>query len=132
MLNLKNLFEAGVHFGHLEKFKHPKMSKYIFNKINKMNIINLEKTVVEFEKSLKIINNIISNNGKILFVGTKKYTRSIVKYYAEKCNMPYVNYRWLGGILTNNSTIRNSIKKIYLLENKKKKRQLNTGKKRFI
>ena len=115
-LNLRNLLEAGVHFGHQTRFWNPKMAPYIFGARNKVHIINLEKTLPKFEEALNFLSRIGARNGKVLFVGTKRSASQYIKVYAESTDMPYVNYRWLGGMLTNFKTVKQSIKRLKLLE----------------
>jgi small subunit ribosomal protein S2 len=116
-ISISNLFKAKVHFGHVKKFISPKMHKYIYGIKNKISIINLDMTLINLNKSLEVIEEIVKNNGTILFVGTKKQCSKLLKSYAEKIDMPYINYRWLGGLLTNNKTVRNSIQKLKDMEN---------------
>lgn len=111
-VSMRALFEAGVHFGHLARFREPQMSPYIYGTKNKISIINLEKTLPLFTSAMDFVNEIASKGGKILFVGTKRSASKIVAEYAQKCGMPYVNYRWLGGMLTNYKTIRQSIRRL--------------------
>lgn len=115
-ITMKVMLDAGIHFGHLTKFRHPKMSKYIFGINNKINIINLEKTFFLFAEAMKFIDVIATKGGQILFVGTKKPARKIIEEYAKKCDMPYVNHRWLGGMLTNYKTIKQSIRRLNELD----------------
>lgn len=118
MLNISvsDLFNAKVHFGHLKRFVSPKMFKYIYSVNNKISIINLDLTLKMFNEALVFVDSIIKNNGTILFVGTKRQSSKLIKMYSEKINMPYVNFRWLGGLLTNYKTIKNSIDKMKELE----------------
>lgn len=109
---MRELFEAGVHFGHLARFREPQMSEYIYGTKNKISIINLEKTLPMFQKAMDFIHEIASKGGKVLFVGTKRSASKIIAECAQKCGMPYVNYRWLGGMLTNYKTIRQSIRRL--------------------
>lgn len=118
MSMMKQMLEAGVHFGHKKQFWHPQMAKYIFGIRNGMHIINLEKTVPMFQRALEAIAKMAKYNGKILFVGTKDPAQQVVKEYAQKMGMPYVNYRWLGGMLTNYKSVRHSIKRLKHLESK--------------
>ncbi|CAB3976461.1 30S ribosomal protein S2 [Candidatus Azoamicus ciliaticola] len=113
---ISDLFNSKVHFGHLKRFVSPKMFKYIYCMNNKISIINLDLTLKMLNEALVFVGNVIKNNGVILFVGTKKQARKLIKEYAEKMNMPYVNFRWLGGLLTNYKTIKNSIDKLKELE----------------
>lgn len=115
-VNMREMLEAGVHFGHLTRFRNPSMSPYIFCAQNGVHIINLEKTVPMFREVLKVISKIASKNGKILFVGTKRAAKHLVAEYAQKCGMPYVDHRWLGGTLTNYKTIKQSIRRLRDLE----------------
>ena len=110
-------YKAKIHFGHLKRFVSPKMFKYIHTTNNKMSIFNLDITLIQIKNTLNFIENIILNNGTILFVGTKRQASNLIKIYAKKINMPYVNFRWLGGSLTNYKTIKNSILKYKELEN---------------
>ena len=111
-VSMRIMLEAGIHFGHLTKFKHPDMVEYIFGVNNKINIINLEKTLPLFNEAMCFIKHIANRGGKILFVGTKRQARLVIVECALKCDMPYVNHRWLGGMLTNYKTIRQSIRKL--------------------
>ncbi len=111
-VTMRALFEAGVHFGHLARFREPQMSEYIYTTKNKISIINLEKTLPLFKDAMEFVNEIASKGGKILFVGTKRAASKLVAEAAERCGMPYVNYRWLGGMLTNYKTIRQSIRRL--------------------
>lgn len=115
-LNIIDLFKAKVHFGHLKRFVCPKMSKYIHHVNNKISIIDLNMTSKYFGDALNFIIDIIKNNGTILFVGSKKQASNVVKICANDVNMPYVDYRWLGGTLTNYRTVRQSVKKLKTLE----------------
>ncbi len=111
-LNLKQLLEAGVHFGHQTKRWNPKMSKFIFGEKNGIYIIDLEKTLVSFKKACDFLLSVASDGQEVLFVGTKKQAKDPIRESAEKCSMPYVNERWLGGMLTNFSTVRKSISRL--------------------
>lgn len=113
---MRQMLEAGIHFGHQTRFWNPKMSEYIFGDRNKIHIINLEKTLPMFNDALNAISKIASGNGKILFVGTKRAARNIVMEEAIRAGMPYVNHRWLGGMLTNFNTVRQSIRRLKELE----------------
>jgi small subunit ribosomal protein S2 len=117
--DMRTLFEAGVHFGHLNRFREPSMAPYIYGSNNKINIINLEKTLPLFIKAMEFVKKIAERNGKILFVGTKRAAKGIVAEYASSCSMPYVNHRWLGGMLTNYKTIRQSIRRMNSLQKMK-------------
>ena len=113
---MKEMLQAGVHYGHQKRFWNPKMKEYIFGINHGIHIINLEKTVSLFEDARNFVSKTASKNGKILFVGTKRQAQGIVAEEARRCGMPYVNHRWLGGMLTNYKTIRQSIKRLRDLE----------------
>ncbi|MDP2762942.1 MAG: 30S ribosomal protein S2, partial [Enterobacteriaceae bacterium] len=115
-ISVVDLFKAKVHFGHLKRFVCPKMSKYVYSINNKMSIINLDATLKLLRVSMDFVNSIVSNNGVVLFVGTKRQARKVVEEYSKKIDMPYVNFRWLGGILTNYKTIKKSVKKLKSLQ----------------
>lgn len=115
-VSMKDMLKAGVHFGHQTRYWNPKMKQYIFGARNKIHIINLEHTVPAFNEALAAIQSLASRNKKILFVGTKRSAGKIIKEQAERCGMPYVDHRWLGGMLTNYKTIRGSIKRLRDLE----------------
>lgn len=115
-ISVVDLFKAKVHFGHLKRFVSPKMMKYVYSVDNKISIINLDLTLKMLTKALNFIENIVKNNGVILFVGTKRQASTLVKFYSEKMSMPYVNFRWLGGLLTNYKTIKASVDKLKELE----------------
>lgn len=111
-LTLKDMLEAGVHFGHQKRFWNPKMKEYIFGERQKVHIINLEKTLPMYLDAINYLSKIASKKGKILFVGTKKAAQEAVKEEATRAGMPFVNHRWLGGMLTNYKTVRQSIKRL--------------------
>jgi len=113
---MRDMLQAGVHFGHQTRYWNPKMGQYIFGARNKIHIINLEHTVPAFNDSLSIIKKMASQKKKILFVGTKRAAQKTVKEQAERASMPYVSNRWLGGMLTNYKTIRASIRRYRDLE----------------
>ena len=115
-IGIKELFEAGVHFGHQTRYWNPKMSEYIFGSRNDIHIINLDKTMPALEEALSFVRSMTTKNNKILFVGTKRSASRIVKEEASRCGMPYVDKRWLGGMLTNYKTIRQSIRRLRELE----------------
>lgn len=115
-VSMRDLLKAGVHFGHQTRYWNPKMGKYIFGARNKIHIINLEHTVPALNNSLSIIKNIAANKNKILFVGTKRAAQEVIKSEASRVSMPYVNHRWLGGMLTNYKTIRQSIRRLRDIE----------------
>src|SRR6266567_998942 len=107
---MRQMLEAGVHFGHQTRYWNPKMAPFIFGHRNKIHIINLEKTMVMYQEAMKFVRQLSSNKGRVLFVGTKRQAREIVREEAERCAAPYVDHRWLGGMLTNFKTVRQSIK----------------------
>jgi small subunit ribosomal protein S2 len=113
---MRQMLEAGVHFGHQTRYWNPKMSQFIFGHRNKIHIVNLEKTLPLYNDAMNFIGKLASNGGKIMFVGTKRSARETIREEAERCNMPYVNHRWLGGMLTNFKTIKQSIKRLKDLE----------------
>jgi small subunit ribosomal protein S2 len=113
---MREMLEAGVHFGHQTRFWNPKMAPYIFGHRNKIHIINLEQTVNKFAEATKFVRSIAAKNGTVLFVGTKRAARDIVAAEAARCGMPFVNNRWLGGMLTNFKTVRSSIKRLKDME----------------
>ena len=112
VVSMKQLLEAGVHFGHQTRRWNPKMAEYIFTERNGIYIIDLQKTVKKLEEAYKVIKEVAENGGEVLFVGTKKQAQSSVKEEAMRCGMPFVNARWLGGMLTNFSTIKQRIKRL--------------------
>lgn len=115
-VTMRDMLKAGVHFGHQTRHWNPKMSGYIYGSRNKIHIINLEKTLPLLKDALNFLGGIAAKKGKILFVGTKQAAHEIVKEEAQRCHMPYVDHRWLGGMLTNYKTIRQSIKRLKELE----------------
>ncbi|RDE18513.1 30S ribosomal protein S2 [Motiliproteus coralliicola] len=115
-VSMRDLLKAGAHFGHQTRYWNPKMGKYIFGARNKIHIINLEHTVPALNDALSVIQRLAANKNKILFVGTKRAASKVIKQEAERAGMPYVNHRWLGGMLTNYKTIRASIKRFRDLE----------------
>jgi small subunit ribosomal protein S2 len=115
-VSMRQMLEAGVHFGHQTRYWNPQMSQYIFGSRNKVHIINLEQTLPLFNDAINFVGKLASHRGKILFVGTKRAARDVVREEALRCKMPYVNHRWLGGMLTNYKTIRQSIKRLKDLE----------------
>ena len=121
-ISIKEMINAGVHFGHQSKYWNPKMRPFIYTTFKKLHIINLEKSVTHFNDAKNFIEKITKNNSKILFVGTKRAARDIIAKYAAEAKMPFVNIRWLGGMLTNFDTVKKSIQK---LENLKS--QLDTA-----
>ncbi|VAW75372.1 SSU ribosomal protein S2p (SAe) [hydrothermal vent metagenome] len=115
-VTMRQMLEAGVHFGHQARFWNPKMSPYIFGERSKIHIVNLEKTLPLYQDALNFIGKLVANKGTVLFVGTKRAARDTLRAEAERCKMPYVNHRWLGGMLTNFKTVRQSIKRLKDLE----------------
>ena len=115
-VTMREMLEAGVHFGHQTRFWNPKMAPFIFGHRNKIHIINLEKTLVMYQEAVKFVRQLSSNKGAILFVGTKRQAREIIREEAMRCNTPYVDYRWLGGMLTNFKTVKLSIKRLRDME----------------
>ena len=118
VVSMRDLLKAGAHFGHQTRYWNPKMSQYIFGARNSIHIMNLEHTVPALEQAAEFVSNLASNKNKILFVGTKRSASKVIRTQAERCGMPYVNHRWLGGRLTNYKTLRQSIKKLRDLETK--------------
>ena len=116
IISMKELLESGVHFGHQTRRWNPKMAQYIFMKRNGIHIVDLQKTVEKFDVAYKIVCDVAKSNGTILFVGTKKQAQQAIKEEAERCEMPYVSERWLGGMLTNFRTIITRVKKLKKLE----------------
>lgn len=117
-VDIKQLFEAGAHFGHQTHRWNPKMAKYIFGKKDGIHIINLENTVVAIEQASKFLNSVAGRGKQVLFIGTSRQSREVVKTLAEQAGQPYVTERWLGGMLTNSQTIFAQVKKLKMLEKK--------------
>ena len=115
-VSMRQMLEAGVHFGHQTRYWNPKMAPYIFGHRNNIHIINLEQTLPLFEQALDFVKNVAADNGTVLFVGTKRSAREAVRAEADRCGMPFVSHRWLGGMLTNFKTIKQSIKRLEELE----------------
>jgi small subunit ribosomal protein S2 len=113
---MRQMLEAGVHFGHQTRFWNPKMAPFIFGHRNKIHIINLEKTLVKYQEALQFVKKMAANKGTILFVGTKRQAREIVREEAQRCGAPFVDERWLGGMLTNFKTVKQSIKRLKDME----------------
>ena len=116
MVTMKDLLECGVHFGHQTRRWNPKMKKFIFGERNNIYIFDLQKTLRYFRYTYNIVRDAAKDGKVILFVGTKKQASQAIKEYAQKCGMPYVNHRWLGGMLTNFQTIKQSIRKLEVIE----------------
>ena len=115
-VSMRQMLEAGVHFGHQTRFWNPKMAPFIFGDRNKIHILNLEKTLPLYDDAMHFISKLVSNRGRIMFVGTKRAAQKVVSEEAGRCGMPYVDHRWLGGMLTNFKTVKNSIKRLKELE----------------
>lgn len=115
-VNMQDMLKAGVHFGHQTRYWNPKMASYIYGSRNKIHIIDLGKTLPLFQDAINFVGGIAAKKGKVLFVGTKYAAQDIVRQEAERCKMPFVDRRWLGGMLTNYKTIRQSIKRLKELE----------------
>lgn len=115
-VTMRQMLEAGIHFGHQTRFWNPRMAPYIFGHRNKIHIINLEKTLVKFNEAMDFIKKLAAKKGTILFVGTKRQAREIIAEEAQRCGMPYVDERWLGGMLTNFKTVKQSIKRLKDME----------------
>lgn len=115
-VTMREMLEAGVHFGHQTRFWNPKMAPYIFGHRNKIHIVNLEKTMAMYHEAMNYIRQLAANRGTILMVGTKRQARDIIAAEAQRAGMPYVDQRWLGGMLTNYKTIRTSVKRLKDME----------------
>ena len=115
-VTMREMLEAGVHFGHQTRFWNPKMAPFIFGHRNKIHIVNLEKTLAMYNDAMNYIRQLAANRGTILMVGTKRQARDIIASEAQRAGMPYVDQRWLGGMLTNFKTIRTSIKRLKDME----------------
>ncbi len=113
---MRQMLEAGVHFGHQTRYWNPKMAPYIFGHRNKIHIVNLEKTVVMYNDAVKYVRKVAANKGTVLFVATKRQAREIIKEEALRCGSPFVDHRWLGGMLTNFKTVQQSVKRLHELE----------------
>jgi small subunit ribosomal protein S2 len=115
-VTMRQMLEAGVHFGHQTRYWNPKMAEFIFGQRNKIHIVNLEKTMAMYQEAMKYVRQLASNRGTILFVGTKRQAREIIAEEAQRAGMPFVDHRWLGGMLTNFKTVKASIKRLKDLE----------------
>ena len=115
-VTMREMLEAGVHFGHQTRYWNPRMAPYIFGHRNKIHIVNLEKTMTLYQEALKFVRQLTTNKGSVLFVGTKRQAREIIKEEAQRAGSPYVDYRWLGGMLTNYKTVKQSIKRLKEME----------------
>jgi small subunit ribosomal protein S2 len=111
-VTMREMLEAGVHFGHQTRYWNPKMAQFIFGQRNKIHIVNLERTLEQYNEALKFVRQLAANKGTILFVGTKRQARDIIREEATRCGTPFVDYRWLGGMLTNYKTVKQSIKRL--------------------
>lgn len=112
-VSMRDLFEAGAHFGHRTRYWNPKMAPYIYGARGGIHIINLEKTVPMLDDAINFLGTIAASGGNIMFVGTKRSANETIKLAAENCGMPYVNHRWLGGMMTNYKTVRQSVRKLH-------------------
>ena len=124
-ISIEQMLKAGVHFGHQTRFWNPKMDPFIFGNRNKVHIINLEKTLEHLKPSGEVCKQLAAANNRILFVGTKRAASKVIKSEAERCDMPYVNYRWLGGMLTNYKTVRASIRRLEILKTQEEEGKFN-------
>jgi small subunit ribosomal protein S2 len=115
-VSMRQMLEAGVHFGHQTRFWNPKMSHFIFGERNRIHIINLEKTLPLYNEATGFVRNLVADGGRVLFVGTKRSAQDAIRAEAVRCGMPYVSHRWLGGMLTNFKTIRQSIRRLAEIE----------------
>jgi small subunit ribosomal protein S2 len=115
-VTMRQMLEAGVHFGHQTRYWNPKMAEYIFGHRNKIHIVNLEKTLEKYNDAMKYVRQLAARKGTVLFVGTKRQAREIVAEEAQRCGMPFVDHRWLGGMLSNFKTVKGSIKRLKDLE----------------
>lgn len=131
-ITMREMLEAGVHFGHQTRFWNPKMAPYIFGERNKIHIINLEKSLPMCNEATSYLGKIAARKGKIMFVGTKRAARDAVEKAAQSCNMPFVNHRWLGGMLTNFRTVRQSIRRLKELEEMEEKNSYDVKNKKEI
>jgi small subunit ribosomal protein S2 len=115
-VTMREMLEAGVHFGHQTRFWNPKMAPFIFGHRNKIHIVNLETTMAMYQEAMKYVRQLSANKGTVLFVGTKRQARDIIREEAQRSSSPYVDYRWLGGMLTNYKTVKASIKRLKDME----------------
>ena len=115
-INMRQMLEAGVHFGHQTRYWSPTMAPYIFGSRNKIHIINLETTLPLFQEAMNFLGSVTAAKGKVLFVGTKRQASKLVREHAERCGCPFVDHRWLGGMLTNFKTVKNSIARLIELD----------------
>ena len=115
-VSMRQMLEAGVHFGHQTRYWNPQMAPFIFGERNKIHIINLEKSLPMAREACAFVKATVADGGKVLFVGTKRAARESIRNHADRAGMPFVSYRWLGGMLTNYKTIRQSVKRLVALE----------------
>jgi len=115
-VTMREMLEAGVHFGHQTRYWNPRMAPYIFGHRNRIHIVNLEKTMMLYQEALRFVRQLSTNKGTVLFVGTKRQAREIIKEESQRAGSPYVDYRWLGGMLTNYKTVKQSIKRLKEME----------------
>src|SRR4029077_4149518 len=131
-VSMRQMLEAGVHFGHQTRFWNPKMAQYIFGERNRIHIINLEKTLPLYIEASEFVKKTVADGGRILFVGTKRSAREAVKTEATRCSMPYVSHRWLGGMLTNFKTVRQSIRRLADIDEMMSSGQIEARSKREV
>jgi small subunit ribosomal protein S2 len=115
-VTMREMLEAGVHFGHQTRYWNPKMAQFIFGQRNKIHIVNLERTLEQYNEAVRFARQLAANKGTVLFVGTKRQARDIIREEATRCGSPFVDYRWLGGMLTNYKTVKQSIKRLREME----------------
>jgi small subunit ribosomal protein S2 len=115
-VTMREMLEAGVHFGHQTRYWNPKMATFIFGQRNKIHIVNLERTLEQYNEATRFVRQLAANKGSVLFVGTKRQARDIIREEATRCGSPFVDYRWLGGMLTNYKTVKLSIKRLREME----------------
>jgi len=118
-VTMREMLEAGVHFGHQTRYWNPRMAQYIFGHRNKIHIINLERTLALYQEALRFMRQLSANKGTVLFVATKRQARDVIREEALRCSMPFVDHRWLGGMLTNFKTVKQSIKRLKDMEQTK-------------
>ena len=131
-MSMRQMLEAGVHFGHQTRFWNPKMAPFIFGERNRIHIINLEKTLPLYNDAAGFVKSLVADGGKILFVGTKRSAREAIAAEAARCGMPYVSHRWLGGMLTNFKTIRQSIRRLADIDEMMSSGQIEARSKREV
>ncbi len=131
-VTMRDMLQAGVHFGHQTRYWDPQMAPYIYGIRNKIHIINLEKSLPLFQEALAFVANLAARNGKILFVGTKRSAAGVIREQAERCGMPFVDHRWLGGMLTNYKTVRQSIRRLKDLQAAQEKFSAQLSKKEAL